>query len=828
MSVAEASAPSPVTTKSESGGQGEALSIHFPISGMTCSACAARLEKALSRRPGIVKAAVNFALERADVTYDPAVTGLLDIAEAVKNAGFEVPKNNFSFAIGGMTCSACAARLEKALKKVPGVTDATVNFALERADVTGLAGAIDLPDLAKAVARAGFEAEIASDADAQAKADAEHEEKEKAALKRDLYMLIASALMASPLVLQMFSHWLDLGLHLSPVVEFLLATPIQFVIGARFYKSAYKALRAGSGNMDVLVVMGTTAAYGYSVYLVLTMGAAAQGHLYFEASAVIITLIMMGKYLEARAKRGTTAAIRALMDLRPERARIERDGREIEVPVSQVRSGDVVIVRPGERMPVDGEVLEGESELDESLITGESIPVLKGPGDKVTGGAINGTGLLRVTATAVGEDSTLSKIIHLVESAQSGKAPVQRLVDRISEIFVPIVVAIAVTTFVLWMVFVGAFEPALIAAVSVLVIACPCALGLATPTAIVTGTGAAARAGILIKDIESLERAHRINAIVFDKTGTLTEGKPKIVALEALDMPEDEMLRLVASVQKASEHPLARAVTEKAEEDGLNLSPVSEFRSHTGRGVIGTVEGHVIVIGNRDFVGSQGVETAAGEKRAAAYEADGKTVTWIAIDGVLKGLLAIADPVRPEAQIAIKDLKRMHVKTLMMTGDTRIVAEAVGREVGVDEVHGPVRPEDKASEVERLTRQGYAVGMIGDGINDAPSLAAADVGIAMGTGTDVAMETAGITLMRPDPRLAAAALSISRATWNKIRQNLFWAFIYNIIGIPLAAMGMLSPAIAGAAMAFSSVSVVSNSLLLKRWKPHLPPIQQAR
>jgi len=798
--------------------------VDFPIEGMTCAACAARLEKALSKRPGIEEAAVNFALERAHVEFDPSQTGPSDIAEAVKQIGFEVPHTHYSFGIDGMTCAACAARLEKALNKVPGVAEATVNFALERADVDALPGAINLAGLAEAVEHAGFEARMASEAESQAEADAEQDQKAKAELQRTLYILIASAIMAAPLVAQMISHWTSFAFHLKPWQELLFAAPIQIFVGKRFYVGAYKSLRAGAGNMDVLVVMGTSAAFIYSLYLMATLGAAAEGELYFEAAAVIMTLVLMGKYLEARAKRGTTAAIRQLMDLRPERARVERGGAEIEVPVSEVHAGDIVIIRPGERVPVDGAVREGSSELDEALITGESLPVLKTPGDQVTGGAINGTGLLKVAATAVGEDSTLSKIIRLVENAQSGKAPVQRLVDRISEIFVPIVVGIAVVTFGIWMFIGGAFEPALIAAVSVLVIACPCALGLATPTAIVTGTGAAARAGILIKDIESLERAHKINAVIFDKTGTLTEGTPKIVAMHALTLPDKEMLRLVASVQHASEHPLARAVTQAAEEEGVTLSPVSDFRSHTGSGVMGVVEGKQIIIGNRAFVESQGVQTEEEADRAASYEAEGKTATWIAIDGILAGLLAIADPVRPEARIAVHDLKHMKVKTLMLTGDSTLVAQAVAREVGVDEARGPVRPEDKSAEVERLTKEGFAVGMLGDGINDAPALAAADVGIAMGTGTDVAMETAGITLMRPDPRLVAAAISISRATWNKIRQNLFWAFIYNVVGIPLAAMGMLSPAIAGAAMAFSSVSVVTNSLLLKRWRPHLAPI----
>jgi Cu+-exporting ATPase len=506
--------------------------------------------------------------------------------------------------------------------------------------------------------------------------------------------------------------------------------------------------------------------------------------------------------------------------LRPQTALLRRpDGTEVEVAIAEVRAGDVVRIKPGERVPVDGEVLSGQSELDESLITGESLPVNKSVGDTVTGGAINGTGLLDVTATKIGEDSTLAKIIRLVENAQAGKAPVQRLVDRISEIFVPAVVAIAAVTFATWFYTTGTFESALVAAISVLVIACPCALGLATPTAIMTGTGAAARSGILIKDVESLERAYRLNAIIFDKTGTLTEGKPAIVNTHALRGDEEALLRLAAAVQQGSEHPLANAMLDRAAELNLNLPTVSDFQSYTGLGVIGLVDGREIIIGNEQLLADRDIDPASELSRAREWEAQAKTVVWVAdSDGIL-GVIAIADTLRSEAKEAVSSLRKLGIKTLMLSGDAELVAEEIGRQATVDQARGSVKPDEKAQVVEELSDQGYAVGMIGDGINDAPALAAADVGIAMGTGTDIAMETAGITLMRSDPRLVGAAIAASRATFRKIKQNLFWAFIFNVVGIPLAAMGFLTPTIAGAAMAMSSVTVVSNSLLLRGWRP---------
>jgi Cu+-exporting ATPase len=737
---------------------------------------------------------------------------------AADDASVESARAVVTLPITGMTCGACAARLQKALTRADGVTSADVNFATEHASVHYDADITDVPTIADVVGRAGFEAIVDSGDNAADGTEDVFREKQESELRHLFYTLCASIVLTAPLVAQMIAMSIGIGFHLPPWVELALATPVQFIVGARFYRGAAKSLRGGGGNMDVLVALGTSAAYLYSLYLFTELGSAARGQLYFEASAVIITLVLVGKYLEARAKRSTTAAIRQLMDLRPASARVQRNGEEAEVPVSAVVLGDITVVRPGERVPVDGIVRSGSSELDESLITGESLPVAKAAGSPVTGGSINGTGLLHVEATAVGEDSTLSKIIRLVENAQAGKAPVQRLVDRISEIFVPAVAAIAAITFAGWMLATGDPGAALIAAVSVLVIACPCALGLATPTAIMAGTGVAAKFGILIKDVESLELAHRLDAIVFDKTGTLTVGRPEVVDVHVETGTAQDLVKLAATVQQGSEHPLATAMIARARADGLETGAVEDFRSLPGRGVTGLVAGDVVLVGNEALMAEHGLETT-GVSRADDWARQGRTVSWVARGGTVLGAIAMADTLRGSAIPAIDELRGLGVKTLLISGDAPAVAEEIGRQLRVDIAQGAVRPAEKAGVVEALQADGYTVGMVGDGINDAPALAAADVGIAMGSGTDVAMETASVTLMRADPGLVAGAISISRSTWNKIRQNLFWAFIYNIIGIPLAAVGYLSPAIAGAAMAMSSISVVSNSLLLKRWTP---------
>ena len=727
-------------------------------------------------------------------------------------AGFGASTEERSFAVQGMTCSACATRVETALRRVPGVVDAAVNLALERAAVTTVAGAVEPALLAERLATAGYRLVLPTAANDPA---AQRTEAERIDAERRTVWI--AALLTMPMVVGMALR--ELGyedLHLMPAAEVLLATPVQFVLGARFYRAAWRALRAGGANMDVLVALGTTAAYAYSWYLLLTLGAAADGELYFEAAAVIITLVLLGKHLETRAKRATTGAIRRLMALRPARARVrDATGQVHTVPVAKVAVGDVVLVRPGEHIPVDAVVTAGSSDVEEALLTGESAPVAKRPGDSVVGGAVNTTGYLETKATAVGADSTLARIARLVEDAQRGKASVQRLVDRVSAVFVPVVVAIALGTGAAWLGLGAGFETALVAAVSVLVIACPCALGLATPTAIMTGTGAAARAGILIKDVDTLERAPAVRKVVFDKTGTLTAGRPTLAAAHASRGDENELLRLAAGVQQASEHPLARAVVAAAAERGLAPPPVADFRNHVGEGVSGTVAGRTLRIGSAEFAGG---EPMSDPLLAAPAAPAAQTTVWVADEAGLLGTLAFADPVRPQAAAAAQALRGVGIDSVVLSGDAPATVAALAGSVGIHDVRGGVRPAQKADAVRELAATG-AVAMVGDGVNDAPALAAADVSIAMGTGTDIAMETAGVTLMRPDLALVPAALAASRATFRKIKQNLFWAFVYNVAGIGAAALGYLSPTIAGAAMAFSSVCVIGNSLLLTRWRP---------
>jgi Cu+-exporting ATPase len=780
----------------------------LPIEGMSCATCAGRVEKALAALPG-VHATVNLSSEHADITFDSAQVTPPTLAEAITQAGYDVPRETRDLAISGMTCATCAGRVEAALKRVPGVTRAEVNLASEKASVEGIAGVLRPSDLVAAVRQAGYQGELLT-------GDRERDQAIVAAdeqrLRRETWRIVAAVVLSAPLLLPMF------GMMLPAWLQFVFATPVQFVIGWRFYVGAWKALRARTGNMDLLVSLGTSAAYFYSLYLMFAGPPGA--HLYFEAAAVVIALIMVGKWLEARAKRSTTAAIRALMSLRPENARIERDGGEIEVPVADVAVGEIVVVRPGERIPVDATVLTGRSDVDESLLTGESLPVTKAASDQITGGSINGSGLLRARTRAVGEQSTLSRIIALVEHAQAKKPPVQRLVDRVAAVFVPVVLAVALAAFLGWWLIGGDMTAGVVAAVSVMVIACPCSLGLATPTALMVGTGVAARAGILIRDAEALERTHRLDTVIFDKTGTITEGRPAVTEVIGHDIDEEQLLTLAAAAQTGSEHPLAKAVLARAQ--GRELPRLLDFQSHTGLGLTADVDVRSIVIGNRRLMAkhSIGVDPLAAE--AAHLEERGRTVMWVGeltASPKLLGIIAVADPLKVTAREAVRHLQEIGVKTVLLTGDNERTAAAVAAQVGIDRVLAGVLPGDKANEVQRLQKEGRRVGMVGDGVNDAPALAAADVGIAMGTGADVAMETAGITLMRGDPLLVGDAIAVSRATYNKIRQGLFWAFIYNVIGLPLAALGLLSPVIAGAAMALSSVSVVTNALLLRRWRP---------
>lgn len=719
-----------------------------------------------------------------------------------------------SLAISGMTCATCALRVERALAAVPGVTGAQVNLASERGSVAGTAGVLRPADLIAAVRRAGYEARLLTgDTERDREMAAAEGRQMKAEGRRLAVAVVLSVPLLAPMVGATLPGWLQL----------VLATPVQFFIGARFYVGAWKAVRARVGSMDLLVALGTSAAYFYSLYLLLARSA--ETDLYFDSAAVVIALVTVGKWLEARAKRSTTEQIKALMSLRPERAHIVRGEEEIEVPASAVAVGDVVMVRPGERLPVDGAVIGGHSDVDESPLTGESLPVAKAAGDKVTGGSLNGSGLLRIETTAVGDESTLSRIIALVEGAQARKAPVQRLVDRVAGVFVPIVLVIAVAAFLGWWLIAGEFTAGLIAAVSVLVIACPCSLGLATPTALMVGTGVAAKAGILIRDAEALERAHRLDTLVLDKTGTVTEGKPAVTEVVPNGVSERELLRFAAAAQAGSEHPLARAVLAGARDLGAQDAsslPLEDFQSHAGLGLTARIGGKRSVIGNRRLMQEHGIRIEDGESQAARLEALGRTVMWVAAldpQPTWLGLIGVADPVKPEAAAAVSHLHEIGIETVLLTGDNERTAAVVAAQLGIRRVLAGVLPEEKAAEVRRLQGPGHQVGMVGDGVNDAPALAAADVGFAMGTGADVAMQTASVTLMRGDPRLLGDAIAVSRATYRKIRQGLFWAFLYNVVGLPAAAFGLLNPMIAGAAMALSSVSVVSNALLLRRWRP---------
>ena len=783
----------------------------LPIAGMTCASCAGRVEKALAKVPGVTSVSVNLATEQARI--EAPADSLPLLLEAVAQAGYSVPSQTVELNIGGMTCASCAGRVEKALAKVPGVTNATVNLASERAHIESL-GPIDPARLIEAVTKAGYSAQLTENV--HATQDDQHKR-----LRRERWSLVAAIVLALPLVLPMLVEPFGLHWMLPAWAQFLLATPVQFILGARFYVAAWKAVKAGAGNMDLLVALGTSAGYGLSLYEWAIAAPGTMPHLYFEASAVVIALVLLGKYLESRAKRQTASAIRALEALRPERALRVVDGQEQDVAISDLRLNDLVLVKPGERFPVDGEVVEGQSHADEALISGESLPVPKQPGDNVTGGAINGEGRLVIKTLALGTETVLARIIRLVEDAQAGKAPIQKLVDKVSQIFVPVVLLIALATLLGWWFYGAPIETALINAVAVLVIACPCALGLATPTAIMAGTGVAARHGILIKDAEALERAHEVSAVVFDKTGTLTSGTPQIAHFSAVSGDEAQLLQAAGALQRGSEHPLAKAVLDACAARQLSVPDVTDSQSLTGRGIAGTLLDRRLALGNRRLLEETGLTPGPLADSAAAWEAEGRTLSWLIEQSPqpkVLGLFAFGDTLKPGALSAVQQLTERHISSHLLTGDNKGSAKVVAEALGIQDVHAEVLPADKAATVAELKKTGV-VAMVGDGINDAPALAAADIGIAMGGGTDVAMHAAGITLMRGDPRLVPAALEISRKTYAKIRQNLFWAFIYNVIGIPLAAFGFLNPVLAGAAMAFSSVSVVSNALLLKFWKP---------
>ena len=790
----------------------------LPVEGMTCASCAGRVEKAAKKVPGVTQAGVNLATESLSVT---AAAGF-DIAAlhaAVEKAGYGVATRTVQLPIGDMTCASCVSRVEKALARVPGVLQVSVNLATESASILLAARDADagamLSAVEAAVVKAGYRVGAVAAGDQAVGAV-------PARRLGDGLRVVLAALLSAPLVLPMAGMLFGVHWMLPGAWQLLLATPVQFWLGARFYRAGWGALRAGAGNMDLLVAIGTSAAWGLSAFTLWRDGGGHGAALYFEGSAVVITLVLLGKWLEARARRQTTEAIRALQALRPETARVRRDGVEQDLPLSKVAAGDLVVVRPGERLPVDGVVLEGASHVDESLITGESLPVARGPGEAVTGGAVNGEGLLVVRATTLGAESVLSRIVRLVESAQGRKAPIQRMVDQVSAVFVPVVMAVALLTLLGWgfgFFGAGGWHAAVLNAVAVLVIACPCALGLATPAAIMAGTGVAARHGILIKDAQALELAHALKVVAWDKTGTLTLGHPRLVQAEAADGDRALLLAHAAALQAGSSHPLARAVLDAA---GSEVRPAAtDLRAVPGRGVSGSMAGVEWRLGSARWMDESGIALDSVAADIATAQAAGRTVAYLcAMQPAprLAGWMAFGDAAKPGAAAAVAALAGFGVRSVLLSGDNRGAVQHLGQELGIADVRAEVLPGDKARIVDELKAGGARVAMVGDGINDAPALAAADVGIAMGTGTDVAMHAAGITLMRGDPALVADAIDISRRTHAKIRQNLFWAFVFNAVGIPLAAAGLLNPVIAGGAMAISSFAVVSNALLLRRWR----------
>jgi P-type Cu+ transporter len=814
--------------------------ISIPVVGMTCASCVRRVERTLSEKEGVAEASVNFAAEKASVTYEPAATNPDDLIEAIRDAGYGADVRETTFSVTGMTCASCVGRVERALEKVPGVLEASVNLANERATVEYLAGEVEPKDLEMAIEGAGYGV-VREDSSVE-----DSHEREYRTLKADFLLaatLTAIILLGSlphmlGLMLPFPTGWLNLAL-------LLLATPVQFWAGWRFYRGTWGALKHGQANMNTLVVMGTSAAYLYSVVATLApqLFAAGRADVYFDTSSLIITLILLGRLLEARAKGRTNEAIKKLAGLQAKTARVLRGGEELDVPLENVRVGDVVVVRPGEKVPVDGRVVSGGSAVDESMITGESIPVTKREGDEVIGATMNTSGSFRFEATKVGEDTALYQIMRMVEEAQGSKAPIQRLADRISALFVPAVIGVAVVTFAVWLLF--GPEPALTFAllntVAVLIIACPCAMGLATPTSIMVGTGKGAESGILIRGGEALEGAHKLDTVVLDKTGTLTRGTPELTDVVVLDgMHEEELLRLLASAERTSEHPLGESIVRAATHRGLPLGELEAFEAVSGGGIRACVDGRKLLVGSRRFLSESGISEYGLASRDEELAREGKTPIIVAVDGELAGLVAVADMVRDESREAVDRLHALGLEVAMLTGDNCRTAEAIARELGVDRVVAEVRPEDKVAEVKRLQAEGKRLGMVGDGINDAPALAQADVGIAIGTGTDVAMEASDLTLISGDVRGVARAIMLSKATVRNIKQNLFWAFAYNVALIPVAAgvlyplftegsvpeilrpvlgeYGFLNPILAAGAMALSSVTVVSNALRLRRAK----------
>ncbi|MGF9765426.1 heavy metal translocating P-type ATPase [Bacillus albus] len=796
---------------------------NLQISGMTCAACANRIEKGLKKVDGVHDANVNFALEKTKIMYDPQKTNPQQFKQKVESLGYGIVSDKAEFTVSGMTCAACANRVEKRLNKLEGVNGATVNFALESATVNFNPDEINVNEMKSAITKLGYKLEVKSD---EQDGSTDHRLQE---IERQKKKFIISFILSFPLLWAMVSHFSFTSfiylpdMLMNPWVQLALATPVQFIIGGQFYVGAYKSLRNKSANMDVLVALGTSAAYFYSVYLsIKSIGSSEHmTDLYFETSAVLITLIILGKLFEAKAKGRSSEAIKKLMGLQAKTATVVRDGTEIKILIEEVVAGDIVYVKPGEKIPVDGEIVEGKSAIDESMLTGESIPVDKTIGDGVIGSTINKNGFLKVKATKVGRDTALAQIIKVVEEAQGSKAPIQRVADQISGIFVPVVVVIAIITFAVWMLFVtpGDFGGALEKMIAVLVIACPCALGLATPTSIMAGSGRSAEYGILFKGGEHLEATHRLDTVILDKTGTVTNGKPVLTDVIVADgFHEEEILRLVGAAEKNSEHPLAEAIVEGIKEKKIDIPSSETFEAIPGFGIESVVEEKQLLIGTRRLMKKFDIDIEEVSKSMEALEREGKTAMLIAIDKEYAGIVAVADTVKDTSKAAIARLKKMGLDVVMITGDNTQTAQAIAKQVGIDHVIAEVLPEGKAEEVKKLQAQGKKVAMVGDGINDAPALATADIGMAIGTGTDVAMEAADITLIRGDLNSIADAIFMSKMTIRNIKQNLFWALAYNGLGIPIAAFGFLAPWVAGAAMAFSSVSVVLNALRLQRVK----------
>jgi Cu+-exporting ATPase len=807
----------------------------FGLTGMTCATCAQTISESLSGLEGIEKADVNLATEKATVTYDPSKVNIEEMRKAVVEAGYDVIINEVTFSIGGMSCASCSSTVEEAVRELDGVLSATVNLATEKLTVRYDPQRVRVPQMKKAVNDAGYEVLESQDS------DQEKEVRAKELHRQEILLVSALALAVPIMVLMLLMQFTSLGqvqflMDWGNLILFVVATPVQFIIGYQFYSGTYKALKNRRANMDTLIAVGTSAAYFYSVAVTFFPSSFINTSVYYDTSSMIIALILFGKYLEAKAKSRTSEAIRRLIDLQAKTAVIIRDGVEVQVQADELDVSDVMVVRPGEKIPTDGIVVEGQSSVDESLLTGESMPVSKSENSEVIGGTINKNGVLKVRATRVGKDTALAQIVRLVENAQASKAPIQRLADRVAGVFVPAVISIALTTFLFWF-FIGyglfnvtqpQFIFSLTVFISVMVIACPCALGLATPTAIMVGTGKGAENGILIKSSESLENAGRTTTVVFDKTGTLTKGEPEVTDVAAFGIEEEEMIRLAGIAEKGSEHPLAESIVRRAKEKAGELPDAETFENVPGMGIRAVVEGNEVLIGSRKLMASHSVDVMSVDPKVVDFEARGRTAVIVAYRGEAVGVIAIADVTKDSAREAIEALKEMNIEVFMITGDNIRTAKAIGEQLGITNILAEVLPEDKAKEVSKLQAEGKVVMMVGDGVNDAPALAQADIGVAIGSGTDVAMETGDVVLIRDDLKDVVATIQLSRQTMKKIRQNLFWAFGYNVAGIPIAAGvlfpftgWLLSPIIAAGAMALSSVSVVSNAALLKRYTPEI-------